>query len=114
MIEENYFKINNNLKTVEFTQTNGKCNVVLREINAHSHRKYPRSFIISISYKDNSYSIKSFEIRTNPIKEEVLREIYPKIEVKGENDKRSIRKDLKEIIEGKKRFKLLGSYPCSF
>ncbi len=114
MIEKNYFNINGNLKTVEIKQTNDKCNVILREINAHSHRKYPRHFIISISYKDNFYSIKSFEIRTNNIKEEELKKIYPSVEVKGESDDKSIRKDLKKIIESKNNFKLIGNYPCRF
>jgi len=67
-------------------------------ISLEEKNMYPRKIIIFKSYKNNSYSIKSFEIQINNIGKESFHELYTK---QGITSKPLLVRELKEIIYGK-------------
>ncbi|MFW9828768.1 MAG: hypothetical protein ACFFEY_14340 [Candidatus Thorarchaeota archaeon] len=67
--------------------------IFLREKNL-----YPRNLIIFKSYKDNKYSIKSFEIHLKDYQKEEYKELFSNDNISNVND---LIIELKEIIYGK-------------
>lgn len=59
---------------------------------------YPREIIIFKSYNNNEYSIKSFEVSLNELKNEEFTELYSKKKICIKED---LLIELKEIIYGK-------------
>ena len=101
--------INNLLKKIRIWQksfyihsnpSNSKYQIILREKNPSPQRKYPRQIVLSINSKPISYSITSYEVEVDKLKEEKYNQRYA-IKVEGENDFDSILNNLEEIIQGK-------------
>ena len=67
--------------------------IFLREKNL-----YPRSIIIFKSYKDNIYSIKSFEIHLKDYQKELYKELFSNDNISNVSD---LVVELKEVIYGK-------------
>lgn len=101
--------INNLLKRIKIWQklfyihsnlSSSQYQIILREKNPSSQSSYPRRIVLSIKDKPISYSITSYEIKLDDLKEEKYNQIYA-VKVEGENDFNVIMNKLTEIIKGK-------------
>jgi len=77
-----------------------------------SNRKFSttRYLLLEITENPCSYSIHLFDNRSRNSNNKELEPIY-EIEVEGENDFKLIKKDVKDLIEGKKGASFFPNYP---
>ena len=107
LIELNEFKEDFNIK-VEHCKDLYK--ITLCESTFNRGLNTTRCILMEISENPCSYSIHLFSKQTQNTSNEELKKIY-EIEVKGENDFRLIKQDVKDLIEGKKGSAFSSNYP---
>ena len=107
LIELKEFKEDFNLK-VDFCKD--KYKILLCESTFNRKLSAIRCILMEIFENPISYSIHLFTRNSQNSGNEQLKKIY-EIEVEGENDFRLIRKDVKDLIEGKKGASFSSTYP---
>ena len=86
------------------------CKIRLRELCYNSELNTIRCILIEISENPSSYSIHLFNNYSKNLNNKKFERIYD-IKVEGENDYRSIKQDLKDVIEDKKGASHSSNYP---
>jgi hypothetical protein len=95
---------------IEVETYKDRYKITLRESTVNSQLNTIRCILMEISDNPCSYSIHLFNKHIQNSSKEELKKIY-EIEVKGENDFRLIKQDVKDVIEGKKGASFSSNYP---
>ncbi|TFG06170.1 MAG: hypothetical protein EU539_08310 [Promethearchaeota archaeon] len=95
---------------LDIIQNDEKLELILKEKEEFFESGFPRRISLSISSRENNYSITSFLIQKNHLNEEKYREIY-NIKVQGDINFHKINQDLQEIVSGKDQTHFHPNYP---
>ena len=96
--------------SIKIEQCKDNYKIALHESSFNHKLNITRCILLEISEKPCSYSIHLFNKHRQNSSKELLKKIY-EIEVKGENDYRLIKKDVKDLIEGKKGTSFAPNFP---
>ena len=96
--------------TIQIKECKNYYKIGLQESRFNSNLNILRYIILKISENPCSYSILLFKKLSQNSRKAKLKKIY-EIEVEGENDYKLIKKDVKDLISGKKGSSFSPTYP---
>ena len=95
---------------IEVNKFENNFRIILRESRTDINVKIRRCILILLSDDPCSYSIRLFKQLFRDSDRGIFKQIY-EIEVKGDNDFRLIKQDVKDLINGKKGPSFHSTYP---